>query len=58
MQEAIKSFMESFPLKTFLDHVIIVNTWANPYDESYNDYMQENHESFIETLLKSQNLKK
>jgi len=56
MQSAISSFMEAFPLKTFWDHVIIVNTWANPHDEAFLDYMEEKDETYLEKILKCDNL--
>ena len=56
MQNAVITFMEAFPLKTFWEHVIIVNTWANPHDESYTDHMIEGHENFLEKILECQNL--
>ena len=58
MQSAISTFMEAFPLKTFWDHVIIVNTWANPNDETFQDYLEENDETYLEKLLKCQKLLK
>lgn len=56
MQNAFITFMEAFPLKTFWEHVIIVNTWANPHDESYTDHMKEGHENFLDKILECQNL--
>ena len=56
MQNAFITFMEAFPLKTFWEHVIIVNTWANPHDESYTDHMIEGHENFLDKILECQNL--
>lgn len=56
MQNALKNFMEAFPLSTFWDHVIVVNTWANPHDESFQDYMSENPGTFLEKILLCNNL--
>ena len=56
MQNAFSTFMEAFPLQTFWDHVIIVNTWANPHDESFTDYKEEKHETFLEKILQCKNL--
>lgn len=56
MQNAFTTFMEAFPLKTFWDHVIIVNTWANPHDESFTDYINEPHETFLDKILQCNNL--
>ena len=57
MQSALSTFMEAFPLKTFWDHVIIVNTWANPHDETVNDFLNEPHETYLEKILTCDNLK-
>ena len=51
MQQSISTFMEAFPLQAFWEHVIIVNTWANPYDETFRDYISEPHETFLEKIL-------
>ena len=57
MQNAFATFMEAFPLKTFWDHVVIVNTWANPHDESYTDYREEHpNENLLTKILECQNL--
>ena len=37
MQNAIITFMKIFPLRTFWEHVIIVNSWANPHNEDFQD---------------------
>lgn len=58
MQNAIIAFMEAFPMKNFWDHVIIVNSWANPHDESFNDYMEEGHQKFLDKILGCQHLLK
>jgi hypothetical protein len=47
-----------FLSKLFWDHVIIVNTWANPHDEDFQDYLEENDETYLEKILKCQNLLK
>lgn len=52
MQKALKVFMDAFPLKTFWDHVIVVNSWANPHDESFTDYIEEGkHENFFNKII-------
>lgn len=56
MQNAIITFMEAFPLQNFWDHVIIVNSWANPHDESFTDYMEEKKETFQDKILQCQSL--
>ena len=58
LQEAFKVFMEAFPLHNFWEHVIIVNTWVNPHDESFQDYMNEQHETFSEKIPQRENAKK
>jgi hypothetical protein len=57
LQEAIKVFMESFPLENFWDHVIIVNTHANPKDESFKYYERKQKQYFSEKINKCKNLK-
>ena len=54
MQKALTVLMDAFPLKTFWDHVIVVNSWANPHDEFYTDYIEEGkHENFFNQIMKS-----
>ena len=57
MQEAIKVFIESFPLENFWDHVIVVNTWANPKDENFKEYYEKERQFFIDKIDKCRNLK-
>ena len=53
MQKALTVIMDAFPLKTFWDHVIVVNSWANPHDEFYTDYIEEGkHENFFNQIMK------
>lgn len=56
MQSAIITFMEAFPLRNFWDHVIIVNSWANPHDETVQDYLNEPHEKFWDKILECNKL--
>ena len=56
MQNSFSTFMEAFPLKTFWEHVILVNTWANPHDETFTDFIEENHEKFLDKILGCKNL--
>lgn len=49
--------MDSFPLENFWDHVIIINTWANPKDESFLDYFKNERQYFIDKINDCQNLK-
>ena len=48
--------MKAFPLKNFWEHVIVVNMYANPGDESFRDFMEEPHENYIEKILDFKNL--
>ena len=57
LQDAIKVFIESFPLKNFWEHVIIVNTWANPNDESFQDYYMNERQYFLDKINRCHNLK-
>lgn len=57
LQEAIKVFMESFPLENFWEHVIIVNTHANPKDESFNYYISKQIQYFVEKINNCRKLK-
>ena len=50
--------METFPLKNFLKHVIIVNTRAIPSDEAFQDFLEEGPPSFLDNLLANENMKK
>ena len=57
MQKALTVFMDAFPLKTFWDHVIVVNSWANPHDESFTDYIDEGkHENFCNKIIECEYL--
>ena len=58
LQDAIKVFMESFPLKNFWDHVIIVNTWADTESRSFKDFMKKLYQSFRDKINSCENLKK
>ena len=57
-QDALKVFMETFPLKNFWKHVIIVNTRAIPSDTSFKDFLEENPPSFLDNLLANENMVK
>ena len=50
IQSALSIFMEAFPLKTFLDFVIIVNTWVNPHEETFLDYFEEKDETYLDII--------
>jgi hypothetical protein len=57
LQEAIKVFMDSFPLENFWDHVIIINTWANPNEENFKDYYENDRQFFFDKINKCPNIK-
>ena len=57
IQKAIILFMNTFPRKQFWDNFIVVNTWANPHDELFIDYMEEDHENFTKIINNIDNLK-
>ena len=57
LQEAIKIFIESFPLENFWDHVIVINTWANPKDENFKEYYEKERQFFLDKIDKCRNLK-
>ena len=57
LQEAIKVFMDSFPLENFWDHVIIINTWANPNEENFKDYYENDRQFFFDKIKKCPNIK-
>ena len=48
LQKAIELFMESFPLENFWDYVIVINTWSNPKDVSFQDYYRNNRQNFVD----------
>lgn len=49
--------MESFPLKNFWEHVIVVNTHANPKDESFKCYERKQRRCFSGKIGGCKNLK-
>ena len=55
-QNSLKRLMEAFPIKDFWEHVIVVNTFANPHDETFTDYMEEMHEKYVDKILECENL--
>lgn len=55
-QVALKVFMETFPLKNFWEHVIIVDTRAVPTDDTFQDFLEEGPPSFNDNLLKNKNM--
>ena len=58
LQDAIIVFMESFPLKDFWDHVIVVNTWSDPGSNQFKRFMKEKYQSFRKKINGCDNLKK
>jgi predicted GTPase len=51
LQESIKVFIEAFPKTNFWDHVIVINTFANPNDESFKYYFENEKELFLDKIL-------
>ena len=58
IQQLLISIMSSFSLKNFWGHVMIVNSWANTDDESFQDFMEEKRETFCDKILKCEKLLK
>lgn len=58
LQKAIELFMESFPLENFWDYVIVINTWSNPKDVSFQDYYRNNRQNFVDKINKCDNIRK
>ena len=56
LQKALKIYMEAFPIKDFWEHVIVVNTWANPNDETFTDFMEKQQENYVDKILECENL--
>jgi len=56
LQEAIKFFMEIFPLRNFWDYVIVVNTWADPNYRQFKNFMKEKYQSFSDKVNECNNL--
>lgn len=56
LQDSLIVFMESFPLHNFWEHVLIINTWANPNDENFINFMEENPQKFNDKILNCQYL--
>jgi len=56
LQKALIAFMEVFQNRDFWKHFIIINTWANPYDECYRDYMEGGNKRFLDRILQCENL--
>ena len=57
LQEAIKVFIDSFPLENFWKHVIIINIFANQKDESFQHYFRKNRLYFINNIKKCHDLR-
>ncbi len=56
LQKALKIYMEAFPIKNFWEHVIIVNIFSNTGKEYFTDLMEEQHEKYVDKILKCKNL--
>ena len=57
IQESIKVFMEAFPKKNFWDHVIVINTFSNPNDESFREYFENEKEFFLDKIINCRNIR-
>ena len=57
LQESIKVFIEAFPKTNFWDHVIVINTFANPNDESFKYYFENEKELFLDKIIKCRNIR-
>lgn len=47
-------FMEAFPIKTFWNHVIMVNSWSNPHDQNVIYYKKNQHQPFLDKVLENE----
>lgn len=57
IRESLIVFMEAFPLKNFWDHVLIINSWANPNDENFRYYLEDKPLSFLDKLKECKSIK-
>ena len=57
LQESIKVFMEAFPKTNFWDHVIVINTFSNPRDESFLEYYENEKELFLDKIINCRNIR-
>ena len=57
LQESIKVFMEAFPKENFWDHVIVINTFSNPNDESFIEYFKKKKELFLNKIINCRNIR-
>lgn len=57
LQEAIKVFMEAFPKENFWEHVIVINTFSNPHDQSFRNYFNKKKESFSSKIINCRNIR-
>lgn len=56
LQKQIEVYMKAFPLKNFWEHVIVINTFSNPNNDDFKDFLVENGEKFEEKINNSNNL--
>ena len=56
LQRALEVIMDCFPLQNFWNHVLIVNNRCIPTDEAYQDFLEENPETFLDKLKQCTNL--
>ena len=57
IQDALKVFMESFPLQNFWDYVIIVNTWAETDSRAFKNFKKNEFKKFSDKVNECENLK-
>ena len=57
IQDALKVFMESFPLRNFWDFVIIVNTWSDPDSRAFKYFKKNVFKVFSDKVNDCQKLK-
>ena len=56
LQESIKIFMEAFPKENFWEHVIVINTFSNPNDQSFREYIKKK-EIFLSKIINCRNIR-
>ena len=56
IQKTIISLMDIFQDANFWKHFAVINTWANPHDESFNDYIKEKDTTYSDKFLNCNNL--
>ena len=49
--------MEAFPKENFWEHVIVINTFSNPNDQSFRKYFNKKKESFSSKIINCRNIR-